>query len=77
MGEYDNIVLFFSIEQKKGFLERHGYKIERIHIEKSMSIYQNVFQDVISAQDVAVKDGVQNELHATFEKELKQAILKL
>ncbi|WP_286778729.1 MULTISPECIES: hypothetical protein [Sphingobacterium] len=42
-----------------------------------MSIYQNVFQDVISAQDVAVKDGVQTELHATFEKELKQAILKL
>jgi len=77
MGEYDNIVLFFSIEQKKDFLERHGYTIERIHIEKSMSIYQNVFQDVISAQDVAVKDGVQSELHATFEKELKQAILKL
>lgn len=77
MDESSNIVLYYSIEQKKEFLERHGYTIERIQVEKSISVYQNVFQDVISAQDVAVKDGVQTELHATFEKELKQAILKL
>lgn len=77
MDESSNIVLYYSIEQKKEFLERHGYIIERIQIEKSISVYQNVFQDVISAQDVVVKDGVQTELHATFEKELKQAILKL
>ncbi|WP_282635689.1 hypothetical protein [Sphingobacterium thalpophilum] len=77
MGELDDVVLFFSIEQKKEFLERHGYKIERVQIEKSISVYQNVFHDVLSAQDVAIKDGVQTELHATFEKELKQAILQL
>lgn len=78
MGELDETVLFFSVAEKKAFLERHGYHIERESVTKSVNIYQNRFEDVVSAHDVAVdKDGMKHELHAIFEKELKQAIIKL
>jgi len=78
VDEWGDIKLFFSVAEKKSFLQRRGYSIERESIVTEMNIYQNVFEDVLSARDVAVdKDGVRHELHSIFEKELKQAILKL
>lgn len=75
MGEYDNISLFFSVEQKKQFLIKHGYRIDRV-IEENH--YENRSHFEVTVKVVAIdKDGVQNELHTTFEKVLKEKLLQL
>ncbi|SMG35776.1 hypothetical protein [Sphingobacterium psychroaquaticum] len=77
MAELDDIKLFFSVAEKKAFLERYGYMIERIHIEKEVSLYQNVYTMIQSAQDVAVKDGQHYDIHELFLKILKSKLLEL
>lgn len=77
MYDEDKLTLFFSLDEKKGFLHKKGYTILRETVEKEMSVYQNVFQNVLSAHDIAIKDGERFEIHEAFNQEIKKQILKL
>lgn len=76
MDEND-IRLFFTLDEKRAFLERHGYVIKRIHVEKEVNIYQNVFQTMLTVETFAEKDGEQENMHTAFAKLIRQKILEL
>jgi len=73
----EDVSFYFSVAEKKAFLERHGYVIERIHFEEEINIYQNVFTGVLTVKDVAVKDGKQHDIHRLFQTILRQKLLAL
>ncbi|AIM38297.1 hypothetical protein KO02_17595 [Sphingobacterium sp. ML3W] len=77
MYDEDKLTLFFSLEEKKIFLHKKGYTVIRVPVEKEMSVYQNVFRTVLSAHDVAIKDGERFEIHDAFNKEIKKQLLKI
>jgi len=77
MYDEDKLTVFFSLEEKKAFLHKKGYTIIREPVEKEMSVYQNVFKNVLSAHDVAIKDGEKLDIHDAFNKEIKKQLLRL
>lgn len=77
MYDEDKLTLFFSLDEKKAFLHKKGYTIIREPVEKEMSVYQNVFQNVLSAHDVAVKGNEKLDIHQAFNQEIKKQLLKL
>ena len=77
MYDEDKLTLFFSLDEKKAFLHKKGYTIIREPVEKEMSVYQNVFETVLSAHDIAIKDSERLGIHDAFNQEIKKQLLKL
>ena len=71
------VMLWFSVGEKRVFLERHGYEVVRMPITREVNIYQNKFQTVHSVDTVAIKGDEQVELHEMFERLVRRKILEL
>ncbi|EEI90222.1 hypothetical protein HMPREF0765_4173 [Sphingobacterium spiritivorum ATCC 33300] len=77
MSELENTTFFFSVAEKKAFLEKEGYTFDHRLIEKEVNLYQNVFKSIQTTELVVIKEGAEQDIHKAFIQALKTKLLRL
>lgn len=77
MQSDDEVRLVFSVDEKIAFLEKHGYKICRKHVEREQHLHGSLFIPFLSLEVTATKGEVKENLNKAFARVLTEKILEL
>lgn len=77
MQSDDEVRLVFSVAEKIAFLERHGYTVNRKHVEREQHLHGSRYVPFLTVETTATKGEITMELHRAFARVLLDKILEL
>lgn len=77
MQSDDEVRLVFSVAEKIAFLERHGYTVDRKHVERDEHIHGSRSVTFLTVETRATKGEITMDLHRAFARVLLDKILEL